>query len=149
MRLLFSVLLIVFISSPKLFPRPAVSPSPHFNTASLSDALVETSMLFRVYALYASYLHLPHLWITRSGMSPHAASVVAPPIRNECRANSSGFRPDFATTSSISRRARPYLTALTVLPHRYAEKGNLVGQTRKAWHQPQRKGNGLAVRPKG
>ena len=54
-----------------------------------------------------------------------AASVISPPIRIECRENSSGLRPNFATNSSIARRVRPYLTTLTDLLLRY--------EGREAW----------------
>ena len=92
-------------------------------------------MLFRVYALYVSDFHLPSRYITRSEMSLPAASVVDPPIRNECNANTSGLRRDFATASLTFLRARPYLrtptglpnrpylTTLTELPNRYEATG--------------------------
>ena len=78
-----------------------------------------TSMLFRVYVLYVSDLHLASRFITRSETSLPTANAAAPPIRNECNAISSGLRHDFATTSLTARRARPYLTTLAELPNRY------------------------------
>ena len=53
-------------------------------------------------------------------VSPPAVSAVAPPIRNECNANSSG---DFATTFLPAWRNRPYLTTLTELSHPYEARG--------------------------
>ena len=105
-------------------------------------------MLLRVYALYASDLHLPSLWISRSAMSssPLAVSVVASLIGNECWANSSGFRPDFAL---IARGARPYLTTLTAFPHRYEERGTWSAKPGNTCHQLQHRGNGPAGCPKG
>ena len=104
-------------------------------------------LLLRVYALYASDFHLSSLCVTRSDISPPAAIVVAPKIRNECRANSSRFRPDFTIISLIARSARPYLTTQTDLPLRYEEReGCVVGKTRKK--QFQHKGNGTTVYPK-
>ena len=103
------------------FPRLSLlSPACH---AYLRDTLLASSMLFREYALYASDLHLPSLCITRSQMSPPATSVVAPPIRDECKANLSGLRPDSATTFLTARRVRPYHTTLTELPNRYEARG--------------------------
>ena len=96
---------------------------PPLATPSLRDTLLASSMLFREYALYASDLHLPSLCITRSQMSPPATSVVAPPIRDECKANLSGLRPDSATTFLTARRVRPYHTTLTELPNRYEARG--------------------------
>ena len=78
-----------------------------------------TSMLFRLNAMYLSDIHLPSRLITLSEMSLPAGSVVAPPIRNECDANSSRLRRDIATTSLLDRRARPYLTTITELHNRY------------------------------
>ena len=98
------------------FPNPCCS-FPPLTTPTVRDSLLEFSMLFQVHALYVSDLHLPSLCITRSEMSPPAASVVAPPICNECKANSSGLRPDSAATSwaargpgHISRLLRNYQT---------------------------------------
>ena len=105
-------------SLPHTVPPPGCLSFPPLATPGLLDTLLSTSMLFCMYALYVSDPPLPSRYITRSEMSPPAASAVAPPIRNECNANSSGLRRDFATNSLTARRARPYLTTLTELPHR-------------------------------
>ena len=56
---------------------------PLLATTSLRDSDLESSMLSRVYVLYS--FHLQSLCITNTDMYPPAASVVAPPIRNEYR----------------------------------------------------------------
>ena len=90
-----------------------------------------------------SDLHLPSRFITLSEMSLPTASAAAPPIRNECKAISSGLRRDFAIPSLSARRARPYLTTLarlsnrpylttlTELPNRYEARGACSGRLRK------------------
>lgn len=88
------------------FPSRGCPYFPTFTTASMRDTPLEYSMLLRVCALYASDLHLPSLGIARSDIRPPAASVVPPPICNGCTADSSGSRPEFATTSFIARRTR-------------------------------------------
>ena len=65
----------------------------------------------------------------RTSTFPLSGSLI--PIRSECRRNSSGFRPDLATTFSIDRRARPDLTALTALTHRYAGRAAWSGKQGK------------------
>ena len=98
-------------------PSPAVSLSHRLPPLAYSRPFGQP-LLFRVYVLHVSDLHLLSRFITRSEMSLPTASAVAPPIRNECNAKLSGLRRDFATTSLNSRRARPYVTTFTGLPNR-------------------------------
>ena len=99
---------------PHTVPSPGCLDTILLPSVSFCDTRCESSTLFRAYGLYASDLHFPSLWITRSAMSPPDARAVAPPIRNECNAYSWGLLPDFATTSLTARRAALYLTTLTL-----------------------------------
>ena len=100
---------------PHTVPSPGCLSITPLATPGLFQTVRATSMLFRVYVLYVSDLHLASRFITRSETSLPTANAAAPPIRNECNAISSGLRHDFATTSLTARRARPYLTTLMEL----------------------------------
>ena len=107
---------------PQTVPSPGCLRFPSLATASVRDILLEPAVLFRVYASYVSNIHLAFLLITPSDAYPPAASAVASPICNGCRANSSGLRPDSTPTSLIAPRARPFLTTLTDLSQLYKER---------------------------
>lgn len=102
-----------------------------FASASLRHTLLDGSMSLRVYALFASNLHLPYFWIARSDVYSPDASVVVPPIRNGGREDSSGIRHASATVCLIARTARPYATTLIAWPHRYEERGAWLGMPGK------------------
>lgn len=150
MRLLFTVHFVFLI--PKLFLLTAVSyllflPRDNlweFTTTSFRDTfwIILQCFPFVPCTRRTSVFPISESHDSTSVPLPRA-SVVAFPTRNECKANSSGFRRDFAAidcskSTTVPRHSYSPETAIRA-------KGGVIGEPREACYQLQCTDNGTAV----
>ena len=88
---------------------------PSLATTSLRDILFESSVIMRIRLVRVGLLSAFSLRYSFRYCSS-GRERRAPKIRNECKATSSRFKPNYATNSLITRRRQPYLTTQTDLP---------------------------------
>ena len=93
----------LFIYGPTAFLVPVLS-EDNCPAELVYETLVQYPQHYYEYTPFMHPIfHLHYPWITLSDIPPPAAKRDAPPLRNECSANSAGCCPDSATTSRSSR----------------------------------------------